>query len=62
MIRTLQIDAVSYKTRALLSDGSWLEVPKTFELNNYRKDKTYTFELAQRLNGEWFIVSEVKED
>lgn len=53
--RKLKIDAVSWKTRKVLTNGMWVFVDKAIDLASIRIGQTYSVEVSQLLDGRYKI-------
>ncbi len=60
MIRELKIEAVSYKTRRVLTSDQWFDAGKNLDLNDLRVGTAYQLELLQRFDGIWYLAGIVK--
>ena len=61
MERVMLAEKVSFKTRAVKLGGNWLDAPPDLDLKEVRIGKTYRFNLAQKLDGTWYIVELIKD-
>lgn len=53
--RVLKIDAVSWKTRKILSKGMWVSLSHSIPLEDLKIGETYTFKVSQLMNGKWVL-------
>lgn len=58
--RELKIDAVSWKTRKVLSHNMWIFVSKDIDLATFRVGETYPVDVSQLLDGRWVIDNVIK--
>jgi len=53
--RELKIEAVSWKTRKVLSKGMWVFVDKSIDLKDIKIGESYNVDVSQLLDGRWTI-------
>jgi hypothetical protein len=62
MIKDLQVQAISYKTRGIKAGDRWIEVPYSINLDRFTKGKVYTLEVAETFDDKFKLVQIVERN